>query len=152
MLGLKFFWNTLRKVILDKNNLGEIEKLVINRKEVKDNQDIANSVNEHFTTIASSLLSGRQANTTAHSLPSNLASGVPDTVAAFAFQAMSEEGVFKVLRTMDVTKATGADNIPARILRIAAPCISRNIANLLNASYQNGQGLFFCLFVCLLFV
>ena len=52
---------------------------------------------------------------------------------------MSEEDVFKVLRTMDVTKATGADNIPARILRIAAPCISRNIANLLNASYQNGH-------------
>ena len=56
----KVFWNTLRKVILDKNNLGEIEKLVINRKEVKDNQDIANSVNEYFTTIASSLLSGRK--------------------------------------------------------------------------------------------
>ena len=66
-----------------------------------------------------------------------MASGVPDTVAAFTFQLLSEEDVFKVLQTMDVTKATGADNIPAKILRIAVPCISRNIANLLNASYQN---------------
>lgn len=56
MLGLKFC-GTLRKVIPGKNNLGEIEKLVINRKEVKDKQDIANSLNEYFTTIASSLLS-----------------------------------------------------------------------------------------------
>ena len=50
---------------------------------------------------------------------------------------MSEENVFKVLRTVDITKAKG--HSPARILRIAAPCISRNIANLLNASYQNGH-------------
>ena len=52
---------------------------------------------------------------------------------------MSEEHVFKVLRTVDVTKGTGADNILEKILRIAAPCISRNIAKLLNASYQNGH-------------
>ena len=35
----KVFRNTLRKVIPGKNNLGEIEELVINGKEVKDKQD-----------------------------------------------------------------------------------------------------------------
>ena len=50
------------------------------------------------------MLSSRQANTTANSLPSTLASGVPDTVAAFTFQPVSKEDVFKVLRTMDVTR------------------------------------------------
>ena len=130
----KVFWNTLRKVNPGKNNFGEIEKLVINRKEVKDKKHMANSLNEYFTTTASSLLFGRQANTTANSLPSTLAPVVPNTEAAFTFQPVSEE-VFKVLRTMDVTKSPGADNIPAKIFRISAPCISRNMANLLNTSY-----------------
>ena len=58
--GPNVFWNTLRKVISGKNNFGEIEKLVINRKEVKDKQNTANSLNEFFTTMASSLLSGCQ--------------------------------------------------------------------------------------------
>ena len=112
---------------------------MINRKEVKDKEDMANSLNEYFTTTASSLLFGRQADTTANSLQLTLAPVVPNTEAAFTFQPVSEE-VFKVLRTMDIAlKATGGDNIPAKVLRISAPCISRNIANLLNTSYQNGH-------------
>ena len=51
---------------------------------------------------------------------------------------MSED-VFKVLRTMDVTTATGADKIPTKILRIAVPHISGNIVNLINVSYRTGQ-------------
>ena len=130
----KVFWKTLRKVIPGKNNFGEIEKLVINRKEVKDKQDMANSLNEYFTTTASSLLLGRQADTTANFLPSTLAPVVPNTEAAFMFQPVSKEA-FKVLRTMDVTKFPGAGNIPAKTFRISVPRISRNIANLLNTSY-----------------
>ena len=48
----KVFLNTLHKVIPGKNNLSETEKLVIHR---------TNSLNEYFTTIASSLLFCRQA-------------------------------------------------------------------------------------------
>ena len=73
----------------------------------------------------------------ANSLLSDSTSDAPET--NFVFHLVSEEDVFKFLRTMDVTKATGADNIPAKILRIAAPCISRNITHLLNVSYLTGQ-------------
>ena len=73
----------------------------------------------------------------ANSLLPDLTSDAPET--NFVFHLVSEEDVFKFLRTMDVTKATGADNIPAKILRIAAPCISRNITHLLNVFHLTGQ-------------
>ena len=93
------------------------------------------TLNEYFTTVASSLLVDQPP--MANSLLPDLTSDAPET--NFVFHLVSEEDVFKFLRTMDVTKATGVDNIPAKILRIAAPCISRNITHLLNVSYLTGQ-------------
>lgn len=36
-------------------------------------------------------------------------------------------------------KATGADNIPAKVLKIAAPYICKVVTNVFNASYMSGQ-------------
>ena len=40
---------------------------------------------------------------------------------------------------MDISKATGADSIPAKVIRTAAPYISNVVANLFNASFQCGR-------------
>ena len=40
---------------------------------------------------------------------------------------------------MDSFKATGADNIPAKVLKIAAPYISKVVTNIFNASYMSGK-------------
>ena len=37
---------------------------------------------------------------------------------------------------MDISKATGADNISAKVLKTAAPYISNVVSNILNACYQ----------------
>ena len=51
----KAFWNILRQVMSSKKNGNEIEidKLVVDGKEINDRQVITNSLNEYFTTIAS---------------------------------------------------------------------------------------------------
>ena len=51
---------------------------------------------------------------------------------------MNEDDVFNVLQTMDISKATGADNISAKVLKTAAPYISNVVSNL-NACYQYGR-------------
>ena len=40
---------------------------------------------------------------------------------------------------MDISKATGADSISAKVIRTAAPYISNVVANLFNASFQCGR-------------
>ena len=47
---------------------------------------------------------------------------------------MSENDVFKVLQTMDIS--TGTDSIPAKVISSAAPYISNIVANLFNVSFQ----------------
>ena len=55
----KAFWDTLHLVYPGKSKQNVIEKLIVDGKELCDKQDIANSLNEFFTTIANSLLSNR---------------------------------------------------------------------------------------------
>ena len=58
---------------------------------------------------------------------------------SFNFRAISEDDVLNALRTMDTSKATGADNISPKILKIAAPYISNVVAKIFNASYKQGH-------------
>ena len=102
-----------------------------------DKRDIANSLNEYFTTIASSLLASQQS----HGYPVERQQAGPLTVPShnFIFRAVSENDVFKALRTMDLSKATGADTIPAKVIRTAAPYISNVVAKLFNTFIRCGR-------------
>ena len=99
------------QVLPSKKNRIEIDKLIVDCKELIDKRDIANSLNEYFTTIASSLLTSQQS----HGYPVELQQTGPLAFPShsFTFRAVSENDVFKALRTMDISKATGADTIPA---------------------------------------
>ena len=57
----------------------------------------------------------------------------------FAFQTISYSKVFKLLEKLIVSKATGIDKIPARILKIAAPVITNSIAKIFNCSIESGE-------------
>ena len=45
----------------------------------------------------------------------------------------------RILQNLDVTKATGADNIPARILKVCSEELSKPLALLLNRSFSLGR-------------
>ena len=52
----------------------------------------------------------------------------------FEVKEVTIPGVFKKLQEGNVAKATGYDNIPNKILKIAAPVISKSSADLFNIS------------------
>ena len=51
---------------------------------------------------------------------------------------LTVEEVQALLETLDVTKATGPDNVPARLLRETAPVISVSLCTLFNKSLRQG--------------
>ena len=55
----KAFWNILRNVLPGKDKGSYIQNLVEDGKDLNDQEAIAESLNQYFTTIASSLLDGR---------------------------------------------------------------------------------------------
>ncbi|CAB4043715.1 Hypothetical predicted protein, partial [Paramuricea clavata] len=129
----KAFWDTLHLVYPGKSQQNVIEKLIVGGKELCDKQDIANSLNEFFTTIANSLLSNQP--------PPNLQSSnsTVDCSDIFNFKSLNESDVLNALTMINTGKATGADEIPAKALKIAAPYISQVLTKIFNTSYQNGH-------------
>ena len=53
-------------------------------------------------------------------------------VPSFEFSPVTEAQVNKCIKRLDPKKATGVDAIPPKIVKAAAPVISRHIANLAN--------------------
>ena len=51
---------------------------------------------------------------------------------------LREQDVYKALYTIEGSKATGSDGIPAKALRIAAPHISQVVTHLFNESFNQG--------------
>ena len=57
---------------------------------------------------------------------------------SFTFQTVSHSKVFKLLEALVTSKATGVDEIPARILKLAAPVIINSITKIFNCSIVTG--------------
>lgn len=106
--------------------------MVVDGKELIDKHDIADSLNEYFTTIASSPLASQQSHGSPVDLQQDRLSAISNH--SFKFRAVSENDVFKVLRSMDTSKAIGADAIPAKVIIIR----TLYIADLFNASFPCG--------------
>lgn len=134
------FWNILRQVLPSKRKHLEINKIVVDNEEVSDPSKIADALNEYFTSIAATLLATRpqKHGHTPNDHDPEVQTSQPATK-LFHFPVLSETEVYNSLRTLDASKATGSDNIPAKALKIAAPAISQVVTHLFNASFQQGR-------------
>ena len=61
-----------------------------------------------------------------------------DHKSEFNFRHLNNEEVYKALVNLNPTKASGADNIPAKALKVAAGQIAPSLAYLFNQSFQQG--------------
>ena len=57
----------------------------------------------------------------------------------FRFHRIEEEDVLNLLQRVDINKASGVDQIGARVLRMAAEGISHSLTSLFNSSLDTGQ-------------
>ena len=99
----------MRQILPPKSKISETEKLVVEEIELNDGLDIANSFNEYFTNVASTLLENRPSPGIQQLV---LQSQTPSRI--FSLPIINERDMFKALSTVNHTKATGTDNIPAK--------------------------------------
>ena len=98
-----------------------------------DPEEIANHLNKHFASIGSNLAStiptGRENISPEHFLT------VKDS--SFCLKNIESSRVLKLLKGLNVAKATGIDNISNRILKIAAPIIYQSLTDIFNLSISS---------------
>ena len=121
-----------------KSNVKSISSLSCNNKTITDDKKIADVLNEHFTNIASKYPTRLQDQVDLDL--TLLRQHVKKTLPPgnfFRIPPMSELHVTKFLKDLDISKATGLDDISARMIKLAGPSISKVLAMLCNKSIKS---------------
>jgi len=139
----KQLWQTLKSLGIQAKggssttNIG----LQIGNELCFDKAKVADTFNSFFTTVASTLVSKLPA-------PSGIFNEtkvknyyvdkgvVEDT---FKLSSVSEDEVFKLLKNINVGKATGLDNLPAKFIRDGGPVIGSAFSHIINLSFYHGS-------------
>ena len=128
-------WKLFRELGASKSNIGNsILSLKIDDKTIENPSEIVSEFNNFFVSVASKIKEPI--------MPSNF-----DRLTMFCDQKLRGSSPFsipnikydkveKYLRNIDITKATGADNIGPR-LKLAAPYISESLTFICNQSIMN---------------
>ena len=132
----KSFWKVLKQVLPGKRKPCNVDKLIVNNKVLTNPKEIADTMNNHFTTIAEQVL---PSSATHLSPVLNSKPNVPSSGEFSSFQYVSNEQVFKALSTLDAGKAAGADNIPVKAIKSVAGYIAPSIAYLFNESFRQSE-------------
>ena len=58
--------------------------------------------------------------------------------ATFHFRPTTDVEISNMLNNLNPNKATGIDNIPAKILKISSNCISQSLSSIINSTFETG--------------
>ena len=107
----------------------------VDNNSIENPKDIADQFNKYFVSVASKIKEPPLASNF-DKLKEFCDKKVPANT-DFSIPCISQEKVKKYLKNIDITKATGSDNIGARLLKLAAPFISDSLMFICNQSILN---------------
>ena len=110
--------------------------LEVNGHPCSDPSTLANAFNDYFVNIGPSL------NHNSESFPSTQKIGDDEDSSQeinFYMCTESAETIFSCLRTLPTKKAMGCDNMPAYLIKEAAPVIVYSLTNIINYSIVTGK-------------
>ena len=138
----KGFWKTLNYVLpgSKKKKSLNINEIVYRDQVLTDPQQISNALNSHLTSIAANTLAEAYTKRTCNdeAVSTSLFDPDEDHNSEINFRHLNNEEAYKALVNLNPTKASGADNIPANALKVAAGQIAPSLAYLFNQSFQQG--------------
>jgi hypothetical protein len=129
----KEMWKTINKITNKKSKTTNITKIVVDDKIIEEPEVIANSFNNFFNEIGTTL---------AHKLPESARTPEsyikPQNKCTFELQNVSEADVFGVVSTLSSSKATGHDRISPKLLKDSAGVITSGLTKIFNQSLSTG--------------
>ena len=115
---LVIFWQLLNLSFLKKKcNSGE-QKIILceNNKIINDAKEVSENFNSFFSTVADKIGQNVVYDPSTHPSIVEIKNHV-DIDNNFDFQNITAERVEKIINTINIKKATGADNIPAKVVK-----------------------------------
>ena len=109
------------------SNGTNINKIEFNSEEINDTCEIAEEFNTHFTEIGETL--GNKTLAISYLKPTN---------STFSFKTIDVNQVKTLLGKINVNKWSGLDNIPNKLLKMAAEIVSQSLTHIFNKSLCTG--------------
>ena len=128
-------WKHLKE--LNSESKGPVSKLVINNVETSNPEEICEHFNNHFSSIAESIINAPKSNFNSPKLNDYVNDKVGEN--KFVFYCITPEDVYSELIKINVNKSTGLDGISPNILKISAPVICDSITHIFNLSLCTGN-------------
>ena len=142
------FWNTMKPFVNDKSKGNdECQMLNINGTVCNDSDIIAEEFNSYFSNVVMNICKEKPlehddcledifSQHESHESVSRIkAKNFPQN--SFDFNEVSEDHIFKLLKSLNGTKSTGYDKIPASLIKTAAEELSLPTMNLVNQTIRN---------------
>ena len=112
--------------------------LTVNDQTATNNTDIVNMFNDYFVNLSNALLSDNAdyrdtLRTLKQFTQSKLNYGTE-----FCIHPIDDTAVFTMLQKLNINKSSGVDCLGLRLLKLAAPVISKSVANMINQSITRG--------------
>ena len=108
----------------------ENKKIVLNESDkiVNDEKEVANHFNNFFSTVAENIGKDTDHPSLIEIKKQN------DCTNKFVFEKVTTDKVEKIINNINIKKATGADGIPAKIIKCSKSSIAPQITSILNMS------------------
>ena len=138
----KDFWPTIKPFRSSK--LGKYDCDIIlmeNNALINDQKEVCSVLNEFYVNIAKEIGINSQT-VDGRNHPSLLAiqeNSPEEGYSSFNFKPVDQVLVMKTINKLNTKKATGVDNLPPKILKVAAEATSAPLSNIFNKSIKNGQ-------------
>ena len=138
----KDFWPTIKPFLSSKSGKNDCDIILMeNNALISDQKEVCSVLNEFYVNIAKEIGINSQT-VDGRNHPSILAiqeNSPEEGYSSFNFKPVDQELVMKTINKLNTKKATGVDNLPPKILQVAAEAISAPLSNIFNKSIKNGQ-------------
>ena len=133
--GIKNMWKNMGPILNPRKSKApsNIYKLVANGINIQDDQQIANSLNEHFTSIGPKL--AEKLPKSQKSFKTFLKNPVPHS---FFMSPVSETYVIDLINSLQPNKAPGFDEVSNKVLKLSSHFIVKPLTHIINLSFLNG--------------
>ena len=120
-------WKTINNLLGRQNKPTKLNELSISGNNLTNSEDIAEGFNEFFSNIGPDLAS--KIDTSNYNFQEYIKKPKSEFT---AFESITTNKVYYLLRGLSSAKATGIDNISSKILKLAAPAISSSLTYIFN--------------------
>jgi hypothetical protein len=138
------FWNAVSPFCTDKKDKGSRISLNVNNTVINDQTDVCNAFNNFFVNVSSTdeqCMTVDEANEKYSNNASvqSITSNRDPNAEVFNFQEVTSSLVEKKLKSLKVKKATGHDQIPAKILKLGASTLCTTLTPIINSCLTQSQ-------------